>query len=325
VATCSNRCSVLLTFAGRKAYVYQILSRSPRAGRIIAVDADENAAVREYTRSFHVVPRVRERAAYVETLLGLCTKFAIDCLIPLNDLDLAVLAENASQFLAIGTRVLGASADTVALVTDKLAIGEWLRARGFSYPDTEAFSPGTAIPRSFTLPLVAKSRFGQASEGLQICRSVEDLSRLTSEAVLQPFLDGPEFNLDILCAASGEVIAVVPKLKLEMRYGSTDKARSVRDPTLIDLGVRLGDAIGHVGSIDVDVIVSQGNAYVIDVNPRIGGGFPFTAHFCPAYVDALLAIGLGESPPQILGSYRKDVTVYRDFHFFESGVIPTRQ
>ena len=62
---------------------------------------------------------------------------------------------------------------------------------------------------------------------------------------------------------------------------------------------RLGDAIGHLGPIDVDVMLTGDGPVVLDINARTGGGFPFTASFCPQYVDAILQIALGGShgPP----------------------------
>jgi hypothetical protein len=40
-------------------------------------------------------------------------------------------------------------------------------------------------------------------------------------------------------------------------------------------------------------MLGDGEPQVLDVNPRLGGGFPFTATYCPAYVDALLEVATG--------------------------------
>lgn len=313
-----SKCNVLITFAGRKSYVYQALAKSNRAGRIVAADMDPQAAVGEYARYFEIVPPVRNAENYVTSLMKICRKHSIHCIIPLNDMDLLALARHSLRFHSIGVRVLGASMSINQLVRDKLKVGKWLSKLGFNYPDTVLPSRSLSEQREYRFPLAVKSRFGQGSEHFRRLRNREELRTIPGNSILQKWISGAEYNLDILRDSAGHVVSVVPKLKLEMKYGSTDKAKSTDDPELIELGVKLGQAMGHIGTIDVDVIRDRRKTYVLDINPRLGGGFPFTAIFCPEYVDALLAIGLSESPASLLGRYRKDVVLYRDFHYFES-------
>lgn len=305
--------SILLTFAGRKAYLADLLRRSPRATRVLAVDADETATVRWTADGFAVVPPVSEEDAYVEALCAFCRDHAVDAVAGLNDMDLLVLAKRRSEIEAAGARVLGAEEATLEALQDKLAVGHWLEERGFRYPETSL----PAVARCPKPPFVIKQRFGQGSQGLRACRSPVDPKTLGDDMIIQRLLEGDEFHLDILRAEDGEVKAVVPKLKLAMADGSTDKARSVDAPELLDLGRRLGEAVGHVGSIDVDVMVSEGVAYVLDVNARLGGGLPFTAVVCPRFVDALLDIAGGGTPAAFMGEYRQGVDVHRTWRYFE--------
>jgi carbamoyl-phosphate synthase large subunit len=310
------RCNVLLPISGRKAYLCDILGASPRCGVIVATDSDPYAAIRETLAVFARVPPVAESTAYVEAIVRLVQQHGIDCIMPQNDLDLDVLARLRPVVAESATTVLGVDAERVAVFSDKLALSGWLDQRGFHSPETVLL----ADLGDSAFPLIAKARCGQGSAGLSICHAASDLARAGADSVVQPLLQGVEYNLDILRAPSGEVVSVVPKQKLAMKYGSTDKAVSVASPSLIDLGIRLGGETGHTGSIDVDVMVVDDRPYVLDINPRVGGGFPFTARCCPQYVDALLAIGLGESPAPFLGEYRAGVVVYRDFHYVTASV-----
>jgi carbamoyl-phosphate synthase large subunit len=305
---------VLLTCAGQKGYVLRALETSARAGRIVAVDCDPDAPVRSAARFFEPVPPLQRADEYVEALLDVAARYEIDCLVPLNDLDLGVLAQARAVFARRGVAVLGASPAVVEAMRDKLAAAAWLAEEDLPAPRTwpaELPPPGLPGPGR---PLVAKARFGQGSEGLRVCTTPEDLRRLDAGAVLQERLAGPEYNLDILRSAEG-VIAVVGKRKLEMRYGSTHAAELVDDPELVALGVRLGEALTFVGSIDVDVMRSDRATEIIDVNPRLGGGFPFTALFFPEYVDALLAIGLGETPEPLFGLQPKAGRAVRELAY----------
>lgn len=311
-----RRCNALLTFVGRKGAIWRIVGRAARAGVILGVDADPNAAASLAMQPFRTVPPITDRTAYARALLALCDEFHIDCIIPMNDMDLSVLSAGRPAFEAAGVRVLTVPDKIIVRTQDKLFAASWLRENGFSTPRTIAAADAVDDP-SLRFPAITKLRSGQGSGGLGLIRTPDELADLPSDAVVQDWIDGEEFHLDILRTGEGTVVAVVPKRKLEMQGGSTVRAVSVDDPELIDLGVKLGRALEHVGSVDVDVMRKDGVDFVLDVNPRLGGGFPFTSIFCPAYVEALLACGAGEGVKPFLGEYRKGVLAYRDFEYLE--------
>ncbi len=40
--------------------------------------------------------------------------------------------------------------------------------------------------------------------------------------------------------------------------------------------MKLGENLHHIGNLDVDVFEKDGKYYVLELNPRFGGGFPFS-------------------------------------------------
>jgi carbamoyl-phosphate synthase large subunit len=287
----------------------EIFRSSSLCGVIAAADNDPRATIQYYVDRFVQTPSITEEEAYVATLLDQCGELGIHCILPQNDLDLVVLAANRARFESAGVRVLGVPLHVAAAMADKLESSQWLQRHNLPSPRTDLY---TGPP--FDLPAVAKSRFGQGSQGLQICRTPADLGLVPEGTVIQEMLDGKEYNLDILRDGFGTVVSVVVKEKLCMHHGSTDKAVSVRDDTLEVLGTRLGHALELVGSADVDVFVTDRGPLVIDVNPRVGGGFPFTAEVCPEYVDALLAIALNRAPEPV-ASYPEGIEIHRELRY----------
>ena len=48
-------------------------------------------------------------------------------------------------------------------------------------------------------------------------------------------------------------------------------------PHVREMGRRIGEALGHIGNLDVDIMQRADGAYcVLELNPRFGGGFPFS-------------------------------------------------
>ncbi len=308
-----RRARILLTTAGRKSYLAGIFKASRRCGAVVAVDADPLSPIRTRVDHFAVVPTLDDPEGFVDAVHALCLEWEIDCVLPQNDRELLLMAAARGRFEKDGVRVAGVEPDVVQQVADKFAMREWMLARGFDYPETWLDYPVAEAPRG----LVEKDRFGQGSAGLAH-HAVRPAGALPTGKVVQPRLVGTEYNLDVLRDGAGEVVCVSVKRKLSMQGGSTDRAVSVHSPELVRLGSRLGDALGVFGSIDVDVIVCDGVAHPIDVNPRLGGGFPFTATYCPAYVDALLEVCTGARMGPRALTYDADVLVCREFAFSSS-------
>ena len=127
------------------------------------------------------------------------------------------------------------------------------------------------------------------------------------DVIVQECIQGQEYGLDIMNDLDGNYIATSVKKKLTMRAGETDKAITVRDERLEDIGRGISQAMRHVGILDCDLIVSNSRAVVLDLNPRFGGGYPFSHRAgvnMPAAINAWLS---GRDPDQAWFRARPDV------------------
>ena len=119
--------------------------------------------------------------------------------------------------------------------------------------------------------------------------------------LIQEWQKGEEHALNVINDLEGAHVATLAMRKLGMRAGETDRAVTVADPRLASLGQRIGAALRHVGNLDVDIIVAGDRSWILDLNPRFGGSYPF-AHAAGANLPAaLLALAQGLTPnPQDL-------------------------
>jgi len=75
----------------------------------------------------------------------------------------------------------------------------------------------------------------------------------------------------------GNNVAVSVKQKLAMRAGETDKAITVDIPEVYEMGRKIGENLKHIGNLDVDIMQrANGDYCVLELNPRFGGGYPFS-------------------------------------------------
>jgi carbamoyl-phosphate synthase large subunit len=118
-----------------------------------------------------------------------------------------------------------------------------------------------------------------------------------SEAlIIQQAVAGREFDIEIVNDLTGQYHSCLGKEKLASRSGECDMARTLEDPRFRVLGKRLATLLRHIGVLDVDLIEHGGKLYVIELNPRFGGCYPFS-HLAGANLPAAyIAWAQGRSP-----------------------------
>ena len=236
---------------------------------------------------------------YVNITLNICKEHKIDALLSLNDLELPILAENKARFEELGVKVIVSSPEVIDIAFDKYKTAQWVESLGLGAPQTyvrlEAVKKALAAGE-IEFPLFMKPRWGSGSIGLESIADMEELdiyynllmkkikkTILATASVgdeyimIQEKLTGSEFGLDIMNDLNGKNVGVSVKQKLAMRAGETDKAVTVDLPEVREMGRKIGEALGHIGNLDVDIMQRADGAYcVLELNPRFGGGFPFS-------------------------------------------------
>lgn len=312
--------NVLITCAGRRNYLVEYFRKAlDKRGRILVTDASPDAPAMQEADGSFVVPQVDD-PAYLDSLLSICRRNAVGLLVSVNDLELPVLASARERFEQVGTRMAVSGPGVIDIAFDKWKTIRFLEKAGMPFPQTlltledarRAVSQG-----SLRFPLVIKPRWGTASLGIffpedegelelvfELARKQLSRSMLAKAStadwehclLIQERLSGNEYGLDIVNDLNGKHATTFVKRKLAMRAGETDRAETVDDPILERLGAQIGQALRHVGNLDCDVFLTPQGPRVLELNPRFGGGYPFS-HVAGANVPAaLLAWADGRYP-----------------------------
>jgi len=312
--------NVLLTCAGRRSYLVQFFKEALGGrGQVIACDCSASApALLDADRPV-VVPRM-DAPEYFDVLLSICREHAVRLIIAVNDLELGDLARAAHRFRAVGTFPVVASPQVLATCQDKWETCCLLRSLDLPTPKTylSMADARQALARgAIQFPLLIKPRWGTSSIGIEYVENDREMalayewgqiqvrrtilaqaSRADPENVfiIQEWLSGQEYGLDVVNDLAGRPVCTLGRRKLAMRAGNTDRAETVADPALERLGEVLGRRLGHPGSLDCDVLATDRGYLVLDLNPRFGGGYPFS-HLAGANIPAaLIAWAEGKEP-----------------------------
>ena len=291
--------NILFTCAGRRTYLLKYFKENLTEGdKIVATDMQLSAPALQAADVKIQVPAVYD-PNYIDITLDICKEQKIDALLCLNDLELPILAESKARFEAIGVKVIVSDPQVIDIAFDKYKTVKWVTSLGLNAPKTyvtlasakEALSKG-----KIEFPLFMKPRWGSGSIGLETIEDMQELdiyyhllmkkikkSILATASVgdeyilIQEKLGGKEFGLDVMNDLKGNNVAVSVKQKLAMRAGETDKAITVNLPEVREIGATIGCNLKHIGNLDVDIMQrANGDYCVLELNPRFGGGFPFS-------------------------------------------------
>ena len=291
--------NILFTCAGRRTYLLKYFrEQMGDKDKIIAADMQLTAPALSVADVRVMVPAVYDEH-YVEALHQICEMHNVDVLISLNDLELPILAENKLSFENIGVNVLVSSSEVIDICFDKLKTADFITSIGLKPPKTYRnleSATQAILDGELKFPVVIKPRWGSASIGIEFVDNIDDLRivyelirRKTSKGMLgevsqldddfiliQEKITGKEYGLDIINDLEGNNVAVAVKQKLSMRAGETDKATTVDNPELHRIGEAIGRKLAHIGNLDCDILEMGGEYYILELNPRFGGGFPFS-------------------------------------------------
>lgn len=291
--------NILFTCAGRRTYLLKYFKENlSEVDKVVATDMQLSAPALQIADVKIQVPAVYD-PEYVNITLQICREYNIDALISLNDLELPILAENKSRFESLGVKVIVSDSKVIEIAFDKYKTAQWVESLGLKSPKTYVTleDAKNAIKKGeIQFPLFMKPRWGSGSIGLETIADMDELdiyynlllkkikrtilatASVGDEYILiQEKLTGNEYGLDIMNDLCGKNVGVSVKQKLAMRAGETDKAITVDLPEVYEIGRKIGDALGHIANLDVDVMQrANGDYCVLELNPRFGGGYPFS-------------------------------------------------
>ncbi len=303
--------NILLTSVGRRSYLVKYFKEAVGLNGEVHVSNSSSINPAFVHADKSVVSPLIYEDSYIPFLLEYCVENKIDVIVPLFDIDLPILSVNKQVFEDIGVRVIVSDETVIKMCNDKWNTYNFLINKRFnapsSYIDLEMAIVAIASGE-IHFPLIVKPRWGMGSIGIyevenefelevlykKVLKNIMesylkfesqlDLSRCV---IIQEKLGGKEYGLDVINNLEGEYQNTIVKKKYAMRSGETDCAETVDSPELKALGKTIGEKLHHVANLDMDVFVDNDKPFILEMNARFGGGYPFS-HI--AGVDLPLAI-----------------------------------
>lgn len=289
--------NVLLTSAGRRAYIVDYFKQAKGFDKIFASNSNYTIALKR-ADGYFISPLIYSKE-YIPSILKFCKENNVKVVLSLLDMDLYVLAQHVDEFKAAGIELVLAPADFIRVCNDKYETYKFVRSLGLKSARTylSIDEVKTAIANGTEkYPIIIKPRWGMASMGIYKVGNEEELeffsrksykdiftsylkyeSEMTKDApiIYQQVITCEEYGLDVLNDLNGNYVATFAKQKVVMRSGETDLGRTADPTPFEDAARKLASASGHHGICSVDCFKDEdGTVYINEMNCRISGHYP---------------------------------------------------
>ena len=138
-------------------------------------------------------------------------------------------------------------------------------------------------------------------------KELEFFADYVPDAVVQAYLDGPEFTIDMLCDFSGQPLSIVPRRRDVIRAGVTDRGRTVNDPALIQVAATCAATLAFAGAVNIQCRLVDGQPTIFEINPRFSGGIPLTIQAGADFPRMLVDLVAGVRVPSSIGRFRDNL------------------
>ncbi len=292
---------ILFTSVGRRVELMQAFRNAAKRLAvdltIIGTEITKSAPALQFCDKAEIVCRISDER-YIPTLLAICEKEKVACLIPTIDTDLLLLAENKERLEAIGTKVLIGRSEKIRLCRDKNYTADYFISLGLKSPlpvnSVEKYKTG-----EMGFPAFIKPKDGSSSINAYRVDNLEDLklyAEKIGDYIIQSFISGKEYTIDIFCDYEGNPVYITPRERMAVRAGEVLKTRITQDDAMIAEMKTLVADFKPSGQITVQLIQNEetGENCYIEINPRFGGGAPLSIKAGVDSAEAVLRMLNGE-------------------------------
>lgn len=292
--------NILITSIGKRV---QLIKYLKQYFNIIGVDAGELTPAKSFVDKFYKIPKASEEDKYISSLLAICKEEKVDVLVPLYEGEFKVLSEKRKLFGDLGTLLLLSSKQVLDICKDKYYTYEYFK------------NTDVKIPKVYTqeeiavaeLPVIIKPRDGMGSSNVfkaNNIREVQFFSEYVKNSIVQQYIEGEEYTVDALVDLSGNPVYIIPRKRLEVRAGEVVKSSTTRDVEIINETVKVikhlntakdSTGLAAVGPLTIQFFRNKSNEiYLLEINPRFGGGVPLSFKAGADYGMAIMSIKNGE-------------------------------
>lgn len=242
---------------------------------VACTDTDTLDPIKHFVDCFAVLPPNTDQT-FPDSLCSFIKEANIKGLMVWHDADFPHIANIRNRIELLGVRLLLPSLEKINICNDKRVTDAFMRKHGILVPEFFADIDQVLQKGSLPYPLIIKPYNGAGSMHVYMVKTVEELSVIRNwvpNPIAQRHIEGVHYTVDVFNDLSGKPISVVPRTRIKVRDSESLISKIEMKCNIIEIASKVASLLGEPGPMNVQLIEDEnGNAYVIEVNARIGGG-----------------------------------------------------
>lgn len=289
--------NILISSVGRRCEIVRWFREELQKnnGKLFACDIDKTAPALYEAHKHFIIDKDNE----FDDIIKICKENDIKYVMTLIDTQLALFTGYQEMFERNGITLIQSDRNVIQNTYDKMLCYT-------EYKDI--LSLGKCYQTADNLnEYYIKQRKGSASQGV---RKTSIKMFIKYNEFAQPAYKGQEYNVSAYFdLKEGKLKDIFMCKKLMMRAGETERALPYWDYMIYNEIKKLENIKGFKGNIDIDLIIENDIIYIIDINTRFGGGYPF-AHLSGKNYFKHIINDLNNMYYECeLNNYTKDITI----------------
>lgn len=273
--------NVLILSAGRRVELVRCFKEARESlgigGKVVAADISNTAPAIYHADKYHIIPKI-SADDFIESLINVCKEENIHLIVPTIDTELQKLSDNKKRIeLNTSAKVLVSREEVIKICRDKYNTQDFFENNGFGMP--RLISKVDIQNKNYEFPLFIKPLNGSSSINTFKVNSEKELEfflEYVPEPIVQGFIEGDEFTIDVFTDFNSKPITIVPRQRLATRGGEVAKGITKKDREIIDEIKKVIDVLKPIGHITVQCMKTKDGIKFIEINPRFGGGAPIS-------------------------------------------------
>jgi carbamoyl-phosphate synthase large subunit len=296
---------ILVTHAGGPAAISVIKSLQCSKFKndivIVAVDSDPTAAGLFLADIQDTLPDSTQETQWKDSLFELIDRHNINVILQTGESDVALFSKFQKQICDAGVQLLIPTKLTIDTCQDKYTF--------YSLCKHEFKLPLTSLTKlNFPGKKIIKPVRGSGSRNIQI---VEQQVSLQPGFMIQYYVDGPEYSVDVLCDESSNMLVGVVRERIQTKAGISTKGRIVNDTKILNECAKICMHLNIKGPACIQLKREGNDYFFLEINPRFAGGLFFSTLAGVNIPEMMLEHFSGNS---ITINQPKEITVVRYFN-----------
>jgi len=265
---------------------------------ILGTDINKDAVGRFFCDEFENISSFKNKEQYLNDLMFLVKKYAIDVILPQNTLELQILSNNKKIFRDAGVKIIISDSDSISDANNKFKLMEKAKSLSLPHPEYYLVSNWTDLleaAKSLGWPhkrVVVKPPESNGSRGVRIIDEnislkeeffyqkpgslytrLDILEKILDdkfpELLVMEYLDGDEFSVDIFRNNDGTT--VIPRVRNNIKSGITFAGKVVKNDKINDFSTQLAEGLNLKYCFGFQFIMKNDIPNIIECNPRVQG------------------------------------------------------